>query len=584
MIYPILIALLFFPYLFATGAEKLTERVKGKIEQLNDFDNIVVWVFLQDKGDLALNKSLSQVESSLTHSALERRKRNRPADSLVDEFDIPVNSTYVRKIADLAIKLRHRSRWLNAVSVEVNVANITAISSLHFVTKIDVVNRSRRRVPEGIPISKQAPALAKQTSLDYGSSFDQNNQINAPALHDQGFDGSGVIICVQDAGFNNLGHEVFQNISILATRDFVNGDDNVDDEAGQLGSGSHGTFVLSTIGGFKEGRLIGSAYNADYILAKTENTDSELHIEEDNWVASAEWADSLGADIISSSLGYLDFFTDGESNYSWEDMDGSTAIVTIGAEVAASRGILVVNSAGNEGPANPGENSIIGPCDGENVLCVGAVDASGNQTNFSSEGPTADGRIKPDVMAMGRAVVAASTSSPSGYVNINGTSFSCPITAGGAALLLQAVSGASNLQIMNALRSTASQASAPDNSYGWGIIDLKGALAALQIAVVGGQDTGEPSEFTLRPAYPNPFNQGTVIEYDLQQAGHVTLTVYNLLGQEVVRLENTTMPAGTNQSKWAGLNSMGKTVAGGVYIYRLQTDLRSESGKVLFLK
>jgi len=371
-----------------------------------------------------------------------------------------------------------------------------------------------------------------------------------------------------------------QNIDILITYDFVNSDSIVADE-GDMGSDNHGSYTLSTIAGYAPGDLIGPAYGATYILAKTENTDWERHIEEDAWVAAAEWADSIGADIITSSLGYSNGFTHLEPNYSWSDMDGNTTIVTIGADIAASRGILVVNSAGNSGDIAEPANSLIGPSDGDSVLCVGAVTSSGDRAGFSSVGPTADGRIKPDVMAMGVAVRAASLSSTTGYVGVNGTSFSCPLTAGAAALILEAKPSATNSEIMDALRQTASQAGSPDRDMGWGIVDAATAAAIISTGI-GGRPT--PDRVVLHPAYPNPFNPTTTIRYELTTTAHVNLTIYDVRGALVATLVDATQSPGPKWVVWAARNQDGERTASGVYIYRLTAGGVQKSRKVVLLK
>jgi subtilisin family serine protease len=278
-----------------------------------------------------------------------------------------------------------------------------------------------------------------------------------------------------DSGFNNLGHEALDHIDIVDTWDFVNGDPLVYDEPGQMGNGNHGTRTLGTIAGYEPGELIGPAFGASFLLGKTENSDWERHIEEDHWIAGAEWADTLGADIISSSLGYRNEFTNGEVDYSWQDMDGSTTVVAKGANIAASRGILIVNSAGNEGPSLSHRNTLVSPSDSANVLAAGAVNSQGGRASFSSVGPTADGRIKPDVMAMGDSVYSAAPNAPDAYAQVDGTSFSCPLVAGVAALVLEINPSWTNQDVMNAIKSTASQSASPDNGYGWGIVDVQKA-------------------------------------------------------------------------------------------------------------
>jgi len=229
-------------------------------------------------------------------------------------------------------------------------------------------------------------------------------------------------------------------------------------------------------GGLQEGQLIGPAFGADFILAKTENTDSETPVEEDNWAAAAEWAESLGADVISSSLGYLEYDSPFPS-YTFRDMNGQTALSTRAAEMAAERGVVVVNSAGNSGFDNA-HNTLGAPADGAHVLAIGAVDPRGARASFSSVGPSADGRIKPDFAAQGVSVKVASPGTVSAYGTANGTSFSCPLTAGVVALLLQVNPAASPDDVAGVLRATASRAGIPDNLLGWGIINAGVAAQA----------------------------------------------------------------------------------------------------------
>ncbi|MDH3216715.1 MAG: S8 family serine peptidase, partial [Candidatus Krumholzibacteria bacterium] len=349
----------------AQAPDKVSPALRRVLSRANGDDPLKTWVFFSDKGD-RLSEKLAEAERNLTPRARARRARNRGADNLVDTYDIPVDPGYVAQVSRRAVRLRHTSRWLNAVSIDVEVGAVDAIAALPFVRKMDVVRASRAPLPEPdeAPTGPAPPRAPSDFLLDYGNSLTQNNQINVPPLHDQGYNGSGVTICMMDAGFNNLQHVALQGLDILVTHDFVNGDSIVSDQAGQMGTGNHGTWTLSAIGGYAPGQLIGPAWGATYILAKTENTSWERHIEEDDWVAAAEWADVLGADIISSSVGYSIGFTDGESDYAWTDMDGNTTIVTIGADIAASRGILVVNSAGNEGPVASPANTLIGPSDG----------------------------------------------------------------------------------------------------------------------------------------------------------------------------------------------------------------------------
>jgi len=576
---PLLSAIVAFAAPVSDGApapRKVSPALQAAITRAGDSGRVVSWVFFTDKGP---SPTLADVEVSLTSHARARRARNRGLSRLVDAYDVPVDTRYVGAIRRQGLRIRNTSRWLNAVSIDVDAHTVEAIAGLPFVRGMDVVRVGREPLPE--PAGESAPLGPEQsravTALDYGLSFTQNDLINVPTLHDQGYSGSGVWICMLDAGFNNLAHVAFQNLDILITHDFVNGDSLVSD--GDMGSGSHGTYTLSTIGGYAPGNLIGPAYGATYLLAKTENTVGENHIEEDNWVAGAEWADSTGADIISCSLGYTSF--DVGIDYTWSDMDGNTTIVTLGADIAASRGILVVNSAGNGGFTALPANTLGAPADGDSVLAVGAVDAFGVRTSFSSVGPSADGRIKPDVMAMGGAVRVASASNPATYTNLNGTSFSCPLTAGAAALILEAKPHATNQQIMDALRSTASQAGAPDRLYGYGIIDAAAAAASIFPTGVGAP---QPAGIVLHPAYPNPFNPTTTIEYEIPARAHVRLTVFDVSGAVVASLVDETQSRGRRSVTWNARSSRGTPLASGVYLYRLEAGDEQQTRKMVLLK
>ena len=382
---------------------KVSLKLQQTLAALESDQTVPVFVYFKDKGD-DIPAKLEAVRASLSQKVLKRRVLNRGEEKAVGYNDVPVNPVYLEWLRSQVSKIRHPLKAINAVSVQATPSAVANIVQSDFVARVELVNTlTRQPLPSeftDLPLySSEAINDTKQRimPLDYGNSFIQNNQINVPQVHDLGYSGNNVVIAVFDSGFNRLSHESFSQINIVETWDFVNNDSNVGDE-NDMGQGSHGTNTLSTMAGYSPGNLIGPAYGATFYLAKTENNESELHVEEDNWCAAAEWADQNGAQIISSSLGYTDF--DSGTNYSPSDMDGDTTVVTVCADLAAENGIVVINSAGNSGPGG-GTNTLGAPSDGHFVLAVGAVTASGVQSSFSSVGPSADGRIKPDVVALG---------------------------------------------------------------------------------------------------------------------------------------------------------------------------------------
>jgi subtilisin family serine protease len=339
------------------------------------------------------------------------------------------------------------------------------------------------------------PPRGSALGIDYGSSLGQNLLHNIPALHDLGYDGRGVLVGHFDSGYRLLSHEALTPLDILATHDFVDGDtDPAPPPTAPDSFGAHGITTLSVLAGFRPGQLVGPAYGAQYVLARTENDASETPLEEDNWASAMEWADSLGVDVVSSSIGYS-AFDPPHAPWTWQDMNGDTTRITRAADLAAERGILVVAAAGNDGFNNM-HNTLLGPADGDSVIAVGGawIPPGGSEYeryNTSSVGPTTDQppRIKPDVAALGVSVYAAGTGSTTMYIRATGTSLACPLAAGVAVLLLSAAPSATPMQIRDAMRATASQSSQPDNLMGWGLVDAAAALQRLTSAV-------QPASFT----------------------------------------------------------------------------------------
>ncbi len=502
--------------------DKISLRLQNEFLQKKS-ETYTVWIFFTDKGENIKTKML-EVEKNLPPNALKRRKKCMKNRNIVTYNDIPVSLQYTENLNISKKEFRHKSAWLNAVSAEISEQKIREIEKLNFVKKIDLVNKFRKKY--ALEQSKSATkSNFKQNNIyNYGNSYAQMKQISVPTAHDMGFTGEGIKICILDAGYNNLEHPAFSSLNVLATYDFVNNDENVDDQIDDAGQGDHGTMTLSTIAGFEEGQLIGPAFGAEFILAKTENTESETEAEEDNWVAAMEWAENnYGPDLSTSSLGYLDW-------YEVEQLDGNTAAITIAADYAASIGILVVNSAGNEGD---GTTTISAPADGDSVLTVGAVDSLGERAGFSSVGPTADGRIKPDIMAMGYNVYVAEVSG-NDYKRTNGTSFSCPIAAGAAALLLQMVPEATNMDIVNALKQTADNNQNPNNLYGMGLIDVMRAYYYLIPHIVHDSlpDTETPQQtFTIEATITSFYglvSNSPTLHYKFKNEAWQTVTMENI--------------------------------------------------------
>lgn len=373
-------------------------------------------------------------------------------------------------------RLRHRSRWLHAVSADATAAVVAAAARRPEFRHLQPVARfrGRRAFPsEPAPAAGPAP-LAAATAEDslYGPSAMPFRQLNLFPLVRQELRGAGLTIALLDTGFET-GHAAFTSTQILAQRDFVFGDDTVRDEPeDQAGASQHGTQVWSLLAAQVPGEIIGIAPDAAYVLAKTEDVRSETRVEEDNWVAAIEWADSLGAQLVSSSLAYLEF--DDGFAYTQSDLNGDIAVTTVAADLAAARGTVVVNAVGNGGDAF---RTLVTPADGDSVVAVGAEDSLGVLQSFSSRGPTADGRLKPDLLAPGRSVYVVDPLAPTGFSRATGTSYATPLIAGAAALIRELHPALSPIAVLEALRRTGTNRDAPDSSSGWGRPD--GAAAAV---------------------------------------------------------------------------------------------------------
>lgn len=546
---------------------------------------VAVWVRFTDRAGTEHGLgAIAAARAAVAPRALERRAR-RGALRDATASDLPVHAPYVRALVARGARLRGASRWLNAASVEVAPRLAAEFARLPFVASVDRVPIARRarRVEEppqeftlraadpdaALPSRDAAPAGAQVVPGEpawYGGAFRQLDMMGVPELHAQGLSGAGVLVCVLDSGFRTT-HQAFAGLDVVATRDFVHGDPVVDDEPGQdaTGAASHGTSVLGCIAGSLAGGYSGGAFGASVALGKTEDIASETPVEMDYWQFGAEWADSLGADVISSSLGYFTF-DDPLDSYTYADLDGRTTVVTLAAAEAARRGITVVTAAGNEG-ATPW-HYLIAPGDADSIVTVGAVDSFNVVTSFSSRGPTADGRVKPDVTAMGRRVLCVAFADPAGYTRLSGTSFSTPLTAGVAALLLEAHPSWGPAEVRDALRETALNAAAPDTVIGWGLVQAPAAAAWSRVTA----DAGRPAAAggLALAAGPNPLAPGAAmtIRFSAPRGAHARVEALDLAGRRVAVLHDGPAGPGTSAS-WRGTADGGAPLPAGAYWIRL---------------
>ena len=429
------------------------------------FQNIVfgqledAWVYFNNKPNYEYF-----IENPLLILSQKSIDKKLSKNIIIDYRDVPVNQSYVQAIDNReGIEVLSKSKWFNCVHVRGNYNQISELLNLDFVENIEYANRSINR-------SDNQENKNKFSEIEYyvtnRSPFDQIQMINLDFLHESGFKGNGITIGVFDAGFRNVdnmsGFDRLRSLgNIKYVYDFV---DRSDDLFAYMGN-AHGTNVLSIMAGYVENQYYGTATDAEYYLFRTEDISSENPIEESYWVEAIERADSLGIDIANTSLGYR-VYNNSAYSYSQQEMDGSTAFITRGCNIANEKGIILVNSAGNSS-----DNGVIAPADSKGVFSIGAVDGFGNYVSFSSQGNEFQQVIKPDVSARGGGTYLIN--SLDNIVQGSGTSYSSPIIAGSIACLLQAFPSLNNNQIMNIVRYTSSQYGYPDNYLGYGIPNFK---------------------------------------------------------------------------------------------------------------
>ncbi|MEN2412826.1 S8 family serine peptidase [Flavobacterium mesophilum] len=510
------------------------------------------WVYFKDKP--SSQSFLDKPSDMLTQRSLTRRTAQNIA---LDQTDVPVEKSYIDQIkSSTGITVLAKSKWLNALHVRGTQANVLAIKSLSFVDKVVFTNKTLNTTGKKVGENQIAQTKDKlKTTIDYayGNSASQIQMLNGQALHKQNYTGSGKIIAVLDAGFPGVDVvQPFQNLrannKILGGYDFVNRNANF------YTGDNHGTLVLSTMGGYKENSLIGTAPDASYYLFITENDATENPIEESLWVEAAEKADSLGVDIITTSLGYFEFDKAGES-HTYSDMNGTTTFISRGAEIAFSKGIIVLASAGNEGRTP--EPHIGAPADAVSVLAVGSVGSDKVRSTFSSIGPSFDNRIKPDIMAQGSATVISDDLGNIGTAS--GTSFSCPVMAGVVACLWQAFPSKTNKEIRQMILQSADRYTTPDNNYGYGIPNFGANL--------GVNDFMLSSSFSV---FPNPAK--TTISFSFSEGNYdASVVIYSVLGQKLIEKQIT------NQNPFLSVEALNS----GLYFYTFDAEGLHKTGKII---
>ena len=513
------------------------------------------WVYFNDKPSSAT--FLANPLTMLTQRSLDRRTaQNIP----LDITDVPVEQTYITQIsAATGITVMAKSKWLNALHIRGSQTDIQALSGLSFVNNVKFANHSLNPSGRIAQYSNKIQAVNKQYDVEvtynYGGSQNQVEMLNGHLLHQQNFTGQGKIIAVLDSGFTGVDTAApFQNL--ITNNQILGGYNFPDQNSNYFFRHNHGTNVLSTMGAYTDGQLVGTAPSAQYYLFITEDVNSENPVEESYWVEGAELADYYGVDVINSSLGYFDYDVAAYS-HQYDDMIGNKTFASRGANMAFNKGIVVVISAGNSGAT--AEPHIATPADAFGALTIGAVNSSEVYASFSSIGPSFDGRIKPDVCAKGAGTTVAS---PTGTIyTSSGTSFSSPVMAGMVASFWSAVPNLTAQQVVNFVKQSADNYNVPTNQKGYGIPDFQLALAnALNLEVI------ETNQSFL--VYPNPAENQITFQLENNQKGIVYM--YDVLGQKIVEKEisenNNTIDI--------------QNLSNGVYYYNFESD-KVFKGKII---
>ncbi|WP_396154869.1 S8 family serine peptidase [Flavobacterium macrobrachii] len=523
----------------------------------NIFSQEDAWVYFTDKPDSQYY--FDNPLEMLSQRALDRRTNQGIA---LDILDVPIYQLYFDQISTSSgIEVKSKSKWMNAVHVRGSISAIDALADLTFVSNIQFANRSlntQNRIAnnsENKAVNKQ---LDVQENFVYGNSSNQIQMLNGHLLHQQDYTGTGKIIAVMDAGFPNVNtassfQRIRDNNQILGGYNFVARNENV------YTSNSHGTLVLSLMAGYVENQLVGTAPDANYYLFITEDSADENPVEESYWVEAAELADSLGVDVINTSLGYF-AYNNPSYSYTYADMNGVTSFISRGADIAFSRGMICVTSAGNSG--NSTNPNISTPADAIHTLTVGSVKFDETYSTFSSIGPTFDGRIKPDVMAQGQNPYFSTTSGSVSNAS-SGTSFSGPIIAGMVASFWQAIPWATNQQVVDFVLQSADRFTNPTTQFGYGIPNFQVALNMAQLSV----EENEKIQFLV---YPNPVKDKVIVSFS-NDLPDVKFQIFNSLGQQIME---KTITQNNNLVATSELQN-------GIYFYKVLAKNTIQTGKII---
>ncbi|MEX0600542.1 MAG: S8/S53 family peptidase [Rhodothermales bacterium] len=508
------------------------------------------WIFLDGKPDAHA--------SGASDRALRRRRVRGQSDTA--GLNLEVAPSYTERLRQMGIEPIVQSRWLNAVSARLTRDQVDRVEKIGFVRSV----RPVALLPPVHPPPSDAGPAFKVGDLDYGPSRLQLDLIRAIAPLERGIDGTGVRLGFLDTPFGGFDHPAFERLTtegrLVDVRDFV---------GSPQPAFTHGLSVASVAVGYDPGRLIGPAHGAEVLGAITEYGPTETNREEDYFVAGLEWLESMGVDVVNVSLGYTTF-DPGERNYSREDLDGETAVTTLAADRAVELGVVVVTSAGNSGCSSPSRcwYYVSTPADGDFVIAVGAVNADSSRSSFSSFGPTADGRTKPDVAALGTGVYIAE---PGGYGFSNGTSFAAPLVSAVVCQMLQVNPTLSPLQVRDILRVTASRGTQPDNALGWGIVNASAAVDAASGVV-------EEHDGLSIETYPNPATDQVFIHIktDAMTAGR--LEIFDALGRRI-RVDVRGTAAGSTT-----LRVPSRHLASGIYLAVYTTERRRTAARFVVVR